>query len=227
MPTFEVTPGWLAYHPNPSARGSRCRPGQWMRTVTSSAPARRFRTRRAEIHAGRCVEGPALCASRPSRLQQERDRAGHLPWHGQPRAGRCPACVERAGPWHRHRRSQRHRCRAQGAARRRRARHPLQLRPPARGLHPARGTDGDCAPHRPARLACGDLLRGGRPARAVGLLYVAADDRRRRSHGAAGCEEASGRSRVRALRAHDARARQHLVEGQLPRATDRHRSAGP
>ena len=80
--------------------------------------------------------------------------------------------------------------------------------------------DRDRAPHRAARLARGHLLRSRRPAGALGLLHHAADDRRRRSHGPARREQAGRRPRVRAVRAHDARAREHLVEGQLPGAAD-------
>ena len=80
--------------------------------------------------------------------------------------------------------------------------------------------DRDRAPDRAARLARRDLLRSGRPAGAVGLLHVTADHRGRRSHGPSRRDEAGGRPGVRAVRAHDARARQHLVEGQLSRATD-------
>ena len=49
--------------------------------------------------------------------------------------------------------------------------------------------DRDRRPHRQARLACGDLFRGGRSAGAVGFLHRAADHGRRRPHGPAGCRQ--------------------------------------
>ena len=53
------------------------------------------------------------------------------------------------------------------------------------------------APHPAARLARRRLLRGARPARALGLLHRAADDGRRRSHGPARRPKADRRPRVR------------------------------
>ena len=78
--------------------------------------------------------------------------------------------------------------------------------------------DRDRAPHRAARLARGDLLRGRRSAGAVGLLHGAADHRGGRSHGTARRDEAGGRSGVRAVRPDDAGVSEHLVEGELPGA---------
>ena len=78
--------------------------------------------------------------------------------------------------------------------------------------------DRDRSPHRAARLARRHLLRGRRPAGALGLLHLTSDDGGRRSHGPARRDQAGRRSRVRAVRADDARACEHLVEGQLPRA---------
>ena len=80
--------------------------------------------------------------------------------------------------------------------------------------------DRDRPPHRTTRLARRHLLRGRRPAGAVGLLHRAANHRRRRSHGSARREQAGRRPGVRAVRPDDARAREHLVEGQLPRAAE-------
>ena len=54
--------------------------------------------------------------------------------------------------------------------------------------------------------------------RALGLLHRAADDRRRRSHGPARRHEAGRRPRVRVVPRTHARAREHLEQGQLPRA---------
>ena len=79
---------------------------------------------------------------------------------------------------------------------------------------------------RRARLARRRLLRGRGPARALGPLHLAADDRRRRPHGSARRDEARRRPGVRALPAADARERERLVQGQLPRAAVGHRAAG-
>ena len=61
----------------------------------------------------------------------------------------------------------------EGDARRRRARHALQLRPPARRFHAARGAVRHRPPDRAARVARGRVFRGAGPARAVGLLHDA------------------------------------------------------
>ena len=214
-------PGWLVYHPNPSTPAFKVPAGSVDAHCHVFGPGDEFPYAPERKYTPvRRLEASALRAARSSRLRQERHRAGHLPWHGQPRAGGRAARVERPRARRRHRRSQRHRRRAARAARGRRSRHALQLREAAGGLHAARGAQRDRASHRPARLACRHLLRSRRPSRAVGLLHVAAHDGRRRSHGPAGCHQAGRRTRVRALRAHDARAREHLVQGELSRAAD-------
>jgi hypothetical protein len=78
-------------------------------------------------------------------------------------------------------------------ARRRRARRALQLRQAPGGLHAQGRADGDRRPHRQAGLACGDLLRGRGPARAVGLLHRAAHHRGGRPHGPPRREQGRGR----------------------------------
>ena len=93
-----------------------------------------------------------------------------------------------------------------GPACRRRARRALQLRQAAGRLHAQGRADGDRRPHRPTGLACGDLFRGGGPARAVGLLHRAAHHRGGGPHGPARCGPAGGRPAVRAVRALHARA---------------------
>ena len=52
----------------------------------------------AQIHAVRRAEGETVRAARLPRLRQERDRAGDLPRHRQPRAGRCADELRTAGP---------------------------------------------------------------------------------------------------------------------------------
>jgi 3-hydroxyisobutyrate dehydrogenase-like beta-hydroxyacid dehydrogenase len=86
-------------------------------------------------------------------------------------------------------------------ARGRRARRALQLRQAPGRLHAQRRADGDRRPHRPAGLACGHLLRGGGPARAVGLLHRAAHHRGGGPHGPPRCVQAGRRPGVRAVRA--------------------------
>jgi 2-pyrone-4,6-dicarboxylate lactonase len=77
-------------------------------------------------------------------------------------------------------------------ARRRRARRALQLRQAPGRLHAQGRADGDRR-RIAAGLACGDLLRGGGPARAVGLLHRAAHHRGGGPHGPPRREQAGGR----------------------------------
>ena len=107
-----------------------------------------------------------------------------------------------------------------------RARRALQFRQASRRLHAEGRADGDRRPHREARLARRHLFRGGRPARALGLLHRAADDGRRRPHGPARRDEAGRRPRVFAVPQVHARTRQRLVQGHLPRAAVGLRAAG-
>ena len=164
-------------------------------------------------------QGAAVRAARPPRLRAQRDRAGHLPRRRQPRAWstRCSA-VRRQGARRGHRQAQRHRRELQ-------AMHEAGVR----GVRfnfvkrlvdftPQGRADGDRRAHRAARLARGDLLRGGGPARAVGLLHRAADHRGRRPHGPARREQAGRRPGVRAVREVHARAPERLEQGQLPGA---------
>ena len=133
-------------------------------------PGDEFLCARAQVHAVRCLEGSALRAARSSRLRQERHRPGDLPRHRQSRAGRRAARVERPRARGGHRRSRRHRRRA------------ARCTPPACAAHASTSSSGsstsrrercsrDRASHRPAGLARRHLLRGGRPARALGLLH--------------------------------------------------------
>ena len=191
MPTFRSHAGLARLSPEPvDARGSRFRPARWMRTATSSGLATRSRTRRSgstrrstrrRSSCSRCAIGLAstrTSSCRPPVTAPTTARSSTRCAHPTA-APRGIATVDR----------ERHRPRTAGHARGRRARHPLQLRPPPRRLHAARGARRDRPPHRAARLARGDLLRSGRPAGAVGLLHVAADDGGRRPHGTAGCHE--------------------------------------
>ena len=69
-----------------------------------------------------------------------------------------------------------------------------------------------------ARLARGDLFRGGRPARIVGFLHRAADHRRRRPHGPSGRDQADRWAGIRAVPEVHARARERLEQGELSRS---------
>ena len=124
------------------------------------------------------------------------DRAGDLPRRRQQRDGRRLPVERRPGARRRDRQARRRRRGVAAAARGRRARRALQFRQAAGRFHAARRTDGDRRAHRQARLACGDLFRGGRPAGALGFLHRAADRRRRRPHGPARRERSrsTGRS---------------------------------
>ena len=95
----------------------------------------------------------------------------------------------------------------QAAARRRRARRALQLRQAPGRLHAEGRTAGDRRAHLEARLARGDLLRGGGPARAVGFLHRAAHHRGGRSHGPARRGQADRRAGVQPVPEVHARAR--------------------
>ena len=148
--------------------------------------------------------------------------------HGarQPCDGRRAVGQRRQGARRGHRQAQRHRQRVAGDARRRRARRALQLRQAAGRLHAQGRADGDRRAHCPTRLARGDLLRGGRPARAVGLLHRAAHDRGRGPHGPARRGPAGGRPAVRTVREVHARIPERVEQGQLPRAAERDRPEG-
>ncbi len=140
----------------------------------------------AQVHAVRCVEGEAVGAARLSRLRAQRDRAGDVSRRRQSRAGRCAARVERP------------------RARRRDGDEPMS--PTSSCASSMRRACAACAsisssgwwistPREvlmaiaeriaAARLAHRHLLRSAGSAGAVRLLRVAADDRGRRSHGAA------------------------------------------
>ena len=110
-PRFRADAGWLSHHaaphkpkfqPPPGAVDAHCHvfgPGD----VFPYAPERKYTpTRRAQ--------GKALCAARLPGLRTQRDRAGHLPWRRQSRAGGCAAqlCRSRARRGDREARS--HRC---------------------------------------------------------------------------------------------------------------------
>ena len=127
-----------------------------------------------QVHAVRCVVRPALRTARPAGLRAQRRRAGDLPRRGQSRAGRRAAALQRQGARRGHGEARRHRRRVAGDARRGCARHALQLRQAARRLHAEGRAAGDRAADRAARLARGRLLRGRRPAGAVGILHRAA-----------------------------------------------------
>ena len=183
---FQVTPGWLPFHPNPSVPAFTVPPGAVDAHCHVFGPGAQFPYAPERKYTPvRRRQGPAVRAARPAGLRQERHRAGHLPRHRQPRAGGCAARLERPRARRGHRRSPRDRRRTAGDARGRRPRHAVQLRQAARGLHAARGAGRDRRPDRAARLARGGVFRGGGPARAVGLLHVAPDHGGGRSHGPA------------------------------------------
>ena len=216
---FEKTPGWLDWYADPSKPRFSCRRAASTRTATCSAPAPSSRSRpsastrpatRARSSCSRCATTSASRATwscRPPATAPTTARWSTPAW---PRGGKARG-VATVQP-------QRQRRRTAGDARRRRARRALQLRQAPGRLHAEGRAAGDRRAHRAARLARGDLFRGGGPARAVGLLHRAADHRGRRPHGPARREQADRRPGVRALPEVHARARERLEQGELPRA---------
>jgi hypothetical protein len=108
--------------------------------------------------------------------------------------------------------------RARGDARRRRPRHPLQLRPAARRLHAARGAVRDRAPDCALVWHVVVLFRGAGPARALGLLHDAPTTVVVDHMGRSRRRQAGRRTGVRAVRQAPVGASEHLVEGELSRA---------
>ncbi len=195
--SFTKTPGWLDWYAGPSKPRFKLPAGSVDAHCHVFGPGDEF-PYAPERKYTPCdaSQAAAVRAARPPRLRAQRGRAGHLPRRRQPRDGRCAdrtadgkargvATVKRSVSD----------AELQGHARGRRARRALQLRQAAGRLHAQGRADGDRRPHRPAGLARGDLLRGGRPARAVGLLHRAADHRGGRPHGPARREPAGRRAR--------------------------------
>ena len=182
-----IATGW-SFHPVAEQAGVRAAAGRGRRALPRVRSGRRVSVcAGAQVHAVRRAEGEALGAARLSRLRAQRHRAGDLPRRRQSRAGRC-AAERRTAARAASRPSsadvtdaelQRARCS-------RRARRALQFRQAAGRYDAARRADRDRRAHQAARLAHRHLLRGAGAAGAVRLLHLAADDRRRRSHGPAG-----------------------------------------
>ena len=126
---FEKTPGWLDWYDGPTKPTFRLPAGAVDAHCHVFGPGERF-PYAPERKYTPCDarQGAAVRAARPPRLRAQRDRAGHLPRRGQPRAGRCAARRRRPGPRRRHGPPRRHRGRAGRAARGRRPRRALQLR---------------------------------------------------------------------------------------------------
>ena len=172
--------------PAPQSPGSRCRPARWTRTATCSARAPSFPTRRSASTRPATRRKAQLFALR-DHLGFARNVVVQATCHGADNRAMVDAlhAFRRQGARRRDRQAQRHRRRAAAHARRRRARRALQLRQAPGRLHAQGRADRDRRPHRATRLARRDLLRGGGPAGAVGLLHRAADHGRRRPHGPA------------------------------------------
>src|SRR6188508_2675605 len=144
--TFEVTPGWLAFHPNPSIPSFKLPPGAVDAHCHVFGPGDRF------PYAPERKYTP--CDASKEQLFALRDRLGftknvvvQATCHGADNRALLDALKH--------------------SDNRRRAWCALQLRQAARGLHAEGRVDGNRRAHRAARLARGDLLRGGGPARAV------------------------------------------------------------
>ena len=178
MPTFEKTPGWLdwcarpstpRFTPPPGAVDAHCHvfgPG----AEFPYAPERKYTpcdASKAQLFAlrdhlgfARNVVVQATCHGADNRAMVDACRASGGKARGV-------ATVRRDVTDRELRRS----------ARRRRARRALQLPQAPRRLHAPRRARGDRRAHPAARLARRRLLRGARPAAALGLLHRAADAR--------------------------------------------------
>jgi hypothetical protein len=221
--SFEKTPGWLDWYAGPSQAAFQLPAGASTRTATCSArapssptrpsastrpatPARRSCSRCATTSASRATSSCRPPATAPTTARWSTPAAP-----AAARRAAWPPCAQR----HRRRTAGLHEAGVRGV-RFNFVKRLVDFTPKDELMEIA----GRIAK---ARLARGDLLRGGRPARAVGLLHRAADHRGRRPHGPARREPAGRRPAVRAVREVHARARERLEQGQLPRAPVGHR----
>jgi tripartite-type tricarboxylate transporter receptor subunit TctC len=164
--------GWLDWYTGPCQPRFKLPAGSGGRPLPCLRPGCRVSLRaRAQVHAVRCQQAQ-LFALR-DHLGFARNVIVQATCHGADNRAMVDACLRqrRQGAWRGHGQAQRDGRRTAGPARRRRARRALQLRQAPGGLHAQGRADGNRRPHRQAGLARGDLLRGGGPARAVGLLH--------------------------------------------------------
>ena len=162
-----MDPDWLPFHPRslearvPAAarRGGRALP----RVRAGGAVSVR-----AGAQSTRPATRPGIsCFALRDYLGFERNVIVQATCHGNDNRALVDAlrAFERQGARRRLGRARGDRRRTAGHARGRRARHAIQFRAPAGGLHAARRPRRDRAPHRAARLARRRLLRGAGPAR--------------------------------------------------------------
>ena len=179
-----MSAGYIPFHPNPSKPKYKPPAGAVDAHCHVFGPEAKFPFAPKRKYTPCDAPKETLCAApRLPRLRQERDRAGDLPRHRQPRAGRCAGHLQRQGQGRRLRRRGDHRRRAEGAGRRRRQGRALQLHQAA-GRFDAEGRDAaDRHAHRQARLAHRGLFRARRPRRDGPVPEIAADHAGVRPHG--------------------------------------------
>jgi hypothetical protein len=165
---FTKTPGWLDWYTDPSKPRFQLPPGSVDAHCHVFGPGAQF------PYAPERKYTP--CDASKDQLFALRDHLGfdknvivQATCHGSDNRALVDAlkALQQQGARRGHRQARCDRRRVAGHARRRCARHALQLRQASGRLHAARGAAGDCQPHRAAGLACGGVLRGAGLARAV------------------------------------------------------------
>ena len=180
MSALHQDPGWLDWYREPvRARASRCPPGRWTRTATSSAPAPSSPSRRS------------ASTRRATRARTSSSRSATTSASAATSSSRPPATARTTARWWT--RSQSAGGRARGVATVRPGRHRRRTAPrwtrPACGACGSTSSSGWSTPprrttwptiaqeDRAAGLACRRLLRGRGPGGAGGLLRLAAHAR--------------------------------------------------
>ena len=170
--SFEKTPGWLDWYPNPSKPRFKVPPGAVDAHCHVFGPGDEFPFAPERKYTPCDASNEQLYALR-DHLGFARNVVVQATCHGADNRAMVDALIHSGG-------------KARGVATvkrsvtddelqamhaSRRARRALQFRQTAGRLHPEGRADRDRHAHQTARLACGDLFRGGRSAGIVGLLH--------------------------------------------------------